>query len=259
MMNRLSRPLQHYVAVLACSVLFVLLFSHEASSQVTIRPAIGLQTMTFNGDYPANQPISPGPGQVERLGGGITGPQSAVRLQFEIFDVEKDLLRFPVSVEYYGLSGRTTFSLSSGNMERKQRLTFTHTANIVSAGAGISIVPFDLPTPYFSAEMKANHIFPSNLNARIFYSDNDETAQENDVEPAPAYTRFGAYLRLGAQLEFFEPLLLDVSVGYGALNLFGKDTDPETQRNLLIVDSQRRETELTVGYIGLNMSLIWKL
>ncbi len=258
MINRFTYPGIRFLTACACGIL-LLIVSSTAEAQVVIRPSLGLQTMTFNGDVPVNQPISPGPGQVERLGGGITGPQSGVRLQFEIFDEEKDLLRFPLSVEYYGLSGRTTFSFASASNRRKQRLTFTHSANIASLGAGAMIVPFDLPAPYLLAEMKFNYISENNLNTRIFYSDNNETVQENDVKPASSVTRIGAYVRFGAQLEFFEPLLLDVSAGYGALNLFGKETDPATQRNLLIVDNQRIEPEQTIGYIGLNLSLIWKL
>lgn len=258
MMNRFTYPGKRFLMACACCILFLIVGS-SAEAQVVIRPSLGLQTMTFNGDVPVSQPISPGPGQVERLGGGITGPQSGARLQFEVFDEESDLLRFPLSVEYYGLSGRTTFSLSTASIPRKQRLTFTHSANIASIGAGAMIVPFDLPAPYLLAEMKFNYISENNLHSRIFYSDNNETVQENNVKPANSATRIGAYVRLGAQLEFFEPLLLDVSAGFGALNLFGKETDPATQRNLLIVDNQRIEPEQTISYFGLNLSLIWKL
>ncbi|MCE7935577.1 MAG: hypothetical protein DYG96_13450, partial [Chlorobi bacterium CHB2] len=62
-----------------------------------------------------------------------------------------------------------------------------------------------------------------------------------------------------SQVEFFEPLLLDFSIGYGALNIGGRDTDPATQRNLLVVDNQRRDPEAIIGFVGVNFSIIWKL
>lgn len=258
MTYRLSNPVQLLVcgAVLAALVLFD--DPVQLQAQVTLRPSLGLQTITFNGAYPVSQPISPGPGQSERLGGGIVGPQSGVRLQFEIFDEEKDALRFPLSFEYYSLNGRTTFSLASGNLDRKQRLTFVHSAQILSGGLGAMIIPFDLPSVYFQAEAKANYIPASNLNARIFYADNGETIQENDVEASPDVFRVGAYVSIGAQMEFFEPFLLDFSLGYGALNLFGRVEDPDSGRQLLIVDPIN-QPEVTIGYVGLNMSLVWKL
>lgn len=256
------RSCLHSVRIFLCAsvlcMFLTLAFNVPVHAQVVIRPALGLQTMTFIGDKPITQPISPGPDREERLGGGMTGPQVGTRLQFEIASEENAVLRFPLSLEYYFLGGATTFSLPTFG-GRKQRLTFTHSANIASAGIGVMVVPVKNPSIYLLAEAKGNYIFPSSLEARIYYTDKNETIRQNEVEPAPGTFRIGGYGRIGAQVDFFEPFLLDFSVGYGALNLFGKETDPEKERNLLVIDSEIREPELTVGYLGLNISLIWKL
>lgn len=255
------RSCRHSARVFLCASIYALLVfasSIPAVAQVTIRPSLGLQTMTFVGDKPVTQPISPGPDREERLGGGMVGPHVGARLQFEVASQENAIIRFPLSLEYYFLDGATTFSLSTFG-GRKQRLTFTHTANIASGGLGVMVAPTKNPTVYLLAEAKANYIFPTSLEARIYYSDKNETIQQNTVEPSPGIFRIGGYARLGAQLEFFEPLLMDFSVGYGALNLFGKETDPAEERNILIIDSEIREPEETIGYLGLNISLIWKL
>lgn len=255
------RSCRHSAGMLVCAsiVAFLALASGlPASAQVVIRPSLGLQTMTFGNNSPVAQPIAPGPDREDRLGGGMSGPQVGARLQFEVSSEENAIIRFPLSLEYIFLDGATTFALPTFS-PRKQRLTFTHTGSIASAGIGVLVAPIKNPTIYLLAEAKGNYIFPSSLEARIYYSDNYETIQQNTVEPAPGIFRIGGYARIGAQLEFFEPFLLDFSVGYGALNLFGKETDAAEERNLLVVDSKLREPELTVGYLGLNISLIWKL
>lgn len=255
------RSCRHSARLFLCAVTsLVLTFIAplEGAAQVAIRPALGLQTMTFIGDRPVSQPISAGEDREDRLGGGITGPQNGIRLQFEILSEESDLIRFPLSLEYYFLSGTTTYQLPTLG-PRRQSWTFDHTANIASAGVGVMVAPFDNPDVYLLVEAKGNYIFPTSLESRIYYADNNETIQRNVVEPAPGTFRIGGYTRLGAQLEFFEPLLLDFSFGVGALNLISKETDPAEQRNLLIVDSELREPEQTIPYFGLNMSVIWKL
>src|SRR5436309_3276917 len=140
----------------------VLLFSAIACSsvnaQVTILPSIGLQTMWFNGDYPVSQPISPGIGKDLPLGGGMMSSNNGIRLQAEIIPVPKGILRFPVSIEAYTLSGRTTFSASSPTDTRKRRLFFENFGNIISAGLGVTATFFKLPSLYFSAEGRITRI-----------------------------------------------------------------------------------------------------
>src|SRR5947209_6220320 len=106
--------------IAAAVLLFCALACTSLSAQVTILPSIGLQTMWFNGDYPVSQPISPGIGKDLPLGGGMMSSNNGIRLQAEIIPVPKGILRFPVSVEAYTLSGRTTFSASSPTDGRKK-------------------------------------------------------------------------------------------------------------------------------------------
>lgn len=232
-----------------------------ATAQITVHPSIGVQTMWFNGANAIKQPISPGADRELPLGGGMNGTHPGLQLQLDLLPSSSSMFRFPILVEAYSLVGKTTFAASQPSEPRKKRWLFRHSAEVYSIGAGITVnLTESFPRPYISAVGKANFIGTSDLLSRIYYFDNNETVTERTVHPdTVGKTRFGAYIKIGTQLEFFEPLLLDFSIGYGALNILGKETDPEQQRNLLVVDNLRRDPESTVGYIGVGLSIIWKL
>lgn len=246
-------------ALLPIATLLLLTALPSATAQVVTRPSLGLQTLAFLGEPAAAQPISPGPQRELPLGGGMSGAQTGARLQIEVMSSEKSILRFPLSVEYFALDGKTTFMISSRNAERKRRLTFTHDGQIATVNLGVTAAFLTLPKLYVSGELKGVYFFPTNLNARIYYLDNDETIQEQDVEPFGSAFRIGGFLKAGAQVAFFEPLLLDFSAGIGSLNLLMKETDPAEQRNLLIVDTQRRDPEGALQYFSIGLGVIWKL
>lgn len=224
-----------------------------------IQPSIGVQTMWFNGDYPVSQDISPGSDRELPLGGGVLGSSNGIRLGLEVIPEEGSIIRFPVTLEAFFLNGKTTFPFSRLNERPVKLLTYTHRASIFAAGAGVTLSFFKRHTLYFSAEAKFHYIPATSLTPRLYNAETDETiSEQNFVPDSSAHTRFGAYLKLGSQVEFFEPFMLDFSIGYGGLNLAGKNTDPATQRNLMVVD-RRNAPEVTLGYIGLGFSIIWKL
>lgn len=233
----------------------------EGKAQFTVHPSLGVQTMWFNGDYPVRQPISPGISRDLPLGGGMMSSNNGARLQVELIPQPEGIIRFPLSVEYYDMTGKTTFSYSAPTETRKKRLLFRHEASLISVGLGATANFFTLPSLYFGAEGKFNYIPATTLTSRIYYVDNDETIPNGlqSIHPSPdPESRIGLFLKMGTQLDFFEPFLLDVNVGYGLVNMAGKDTDPATQHNLLVVDNQRHDPEVTIGYIGIGFSLIWK-
>ncbi len=233
--------------------------SRSNSGGLIIQPAIGLQTMWFNGDYPVKQDISPGRDRELPLGGGILGVSNGLHLALEVIPSEGSLIRIPVSLDAFFLNGKTTFPFSRLNERPIKLLTYTHSANIFSVGTGLTLSLFKRPSLYFSAEAKLHYIPSTTLTPRLYTLDNDSTISEQTLVPdSSAHTRVGAYIKVGTQVDFFEPFLLDFSVGYGALNLFGKNTDAATQRNLMVVDP-RNATEVTLGYIGVGLSVIWRL
>jgi hypothetical protein len=228
---------------------------------VMFHPSIGVQTMWFNGDYPISRDISPESSSNRDLplGGGVLGSSNGLHLGLEVIPSRGSIIRFPLSLDAFFLSGKTTYAASRLTEHPVKRWTFTHTGNIFSAGAGVTASFFDLPSLYISAEAKVNYIPSTHLTSRIYDAEADTTIRQVDVVPdSSAHWRYGAYIKVGTQVEFFEPFILDFSVGYGGLNLWGKNTDPATQRDLMVVDP-RNSPETTLGYIGIAFSVIWKL
>jgi hypothetical protein len=274
------RTLQSFIAWRACAAGVVLLLTaFTAHAQETndslrdnplaptgpahlvIQPSIGVQTLWFNGDYPISRDISP-ESATDRdlpLGGGVLGSSNGLHLGLEVIPSSESIIRFPISFDAFFLSGKTTYAASRLTEHPVKRWTFTHTGNIFSAGAGITASFFKLPSLYFSAEAKINYIPSTHLVSRIYNAETNETLSERDIIPdSSAHLRYGAYLKMGTQVEFFDPFILDFSIGYGGLNLLGKNTDPATQRDLMVVDP-RNTPETTLGYIGVGFSVIWKL
>ncbi|MCE2504038.1 MAG: hypothetical protein J4G05_08280 [Chlorobi bacterium] len=237
----------------------LLIQTESVHAQVVIRPSLGLQSMAFIGEPPAALPISPGSERELPLGGGIMGAHAGFRLQFEAFFPKNDLLRLPISIEYFMLNGKTTFALSSFQAPRKQLLTFTHEANIATTNIGLTASFFELPSFYVTAELKGVYMFETELRSRIFYSDNHETTASYSSHPAHGTFRIGGFAKIGSQVEFFEPFLLDFNAGVGTLNLLLKETDPNKRRDILVVDPTRHDPEQTVQYFSLGMTLVWKL
>lgn len=240
-------------------VIFFILHHPQADAQVVVRPSLGLQSIAFLGDPPATNSMSPGIERELPLGGGLSGAQTGFRLQFEAFSQKNDLLRLPISFEYFTLNGKTTFFLSSFQSTRKQRLTFTHEAQVATAGIGLTASFFDIPSLYITGELKGVYFFETDLSSRIFYADNNETVESFTGHPSPEEFRVGGFVKLGTQLAFFDPFLLDFNVGVGTLNMLLKDTDPATQRNLLVADPTRHDPEQTLSYFSLGMTVVWKL
>lgn len=237
----------------------LLLFGSQPSlTQTLIRPQVGLQTMWFNGDYPVRQPISPGVSRDLPLGGGVIGNSNGLHLGVDIIPDAESPLRIPIVAEAFFLNGKTTFAASRITDRETRRWTFTHTAQIYSMGAGIGTSFFTGPTLYMQAEGRVNILPRTDLHSRIYLLETDETISETLLHPDTTMRiRYGAYLKLGTQLPFYDPFLIDISVGYGVINLAGKEANVEDQRNLLVVDN-RPAPEVTIGYIGLGFSMIYR-
>ncbi|HVZ40821.1 MAG TPA: hypothetical protein VHI13_16195 [Candidatus Kapabacteria bacterium] len=226
-----------------------------------LHTSLGVQTMWFNGDYPASAEISPGTAGDLSLGGGIKGPSNGIRLGLEIFPQPGGAISFPMALEAYFLSGKTTYPLTALTERPTKLLTLTHSANIFSAEAGVSltVLRFKYQQLYLSALATANYIPSTSLTARQYYLQTDETLVEHKVVPdSSSHTRFGAYLKFGVRAEFFDPLMLDFSIGYGGLNLLNRNKNLATSRNLLVVEPNNAP-EAVLGYIGVGFSIIWRL
>ncbi|MEO5931261.1 MAG: hypothetical protein ABIR47_15110 [Candidatus Kapaibacterium sp.] len=235
----------------------------EPAAGIRIQAGLGVHTMWINGDVQAQREISPPNPDVP--GGGITGISPGIHAQVEIIPSPDSRFRFPVSVDAFFLSGKTTYALPPlpGQAIRPlERLLLSHTANIFGLGAGVMYSIIRKPNVYVSGQAMLNYIPSTDYVVRQYRAIDDSTIGQVVLHPdTSSHIRGGAFIQAGVQVDFFEPLLLDFSVGYGAVNILGRDTDPATRRDLLIVDSYKgakANPESTIGYIGVGFSVIWK-
>lgn len=255
-MKRTSTPTGRAIAF---ALAFLAMMSASASAQVSLRPSLGLQTFSFLGDPPAAQLMAPVADRSAPLGGGFEGAQPGIRFQLEIAGREDGILRFPLSVEYFSFDGKTTFAANTRRSDRPQRITFTHTGNILTANLGVTAAFFDKQKIYVSGEIKGVYFTETDLASRLYYGDTDETIRETSGTPFDGAFRLGGLFRVGAQLPFFDPFLLDFSAGIGVANLMLKETDPAEQRNIFTLENNRRDPEQTLQYFTIGMTLLWKL
>jgi hypothetical protein len=222
------------------------------------RPSIGLQTIFFGKDSPPAISLSPGDDR-DVIGGGFSSANNAVRVVVELIPDANGMWRIPLSFEAYQFIGKTTFAVPIPNQNRKLRWLFRHDATMFSVGTGVTAAFFSKPNLYINLEGKLNYLPPATFYNRQYYSDNNQTYREKEVDlQDEARTRFGGFARVGTQVDFFDPFLLDFSVGYGVINAFGKETDPVASRHLLTIDD-RSAPEGTIGYFGFGLSLIWEM
>ncbi|HVK40015.1 MAG TPA: hypothetical protein VNA88_15900 [Candidatus Kapabacteria bacterium] len=259
-MNRAPLTRSALRVTLAVAAIIALVPAPSAA-QFDTRPSLGIQTMLFNGDNQARRPISQGTDVMLAFGGGLSSANNGIRFGLEVVPDPEGVLRFPIVAEYYWFDGKTTFAVPSNN-RRVQQLRLHYTANMFSGGLGVTASFFNkaVASLYFSAEGRFNYFPSTTLTSRRFYLDNGELiGAERSITPdTEARTRIGAVIRMGTQADFFDPVLLDFTIGYGALNLGMKDTDPETQRDLLTAEPTLNTAERTLGFITFGLSAIWR-
>lgn len=243
----------------------LLILSQALSAQETgpgafvTRPSIGLQTIKFPENSPPANPIHPEDDRNLGPGGGFSSANNGLRIQLELMPDAKGMFRIPLSFEYYEFLGKSTFvGTNYSDTIRRIFVLTRHDASMFSFGAGVTAAFFEKPNLYVSVEAKMNMLPTPTYYSRIYFTDNDSTLADRTVELyTETRTRFGGYARVGTQVDFFDPLLIDLSVGLGVVNLFGKDTDPKTQRNLLAIDPLHPAEE-TISYFGAGLSLIYE-
>ena len=255
------------LTLLSCLALpfLLLLLSQAVSAQdggpgsFTTRPSVGLQTIKFPEGTPPANAIHPEDDRNGAPGGGFSSANNGLRIQLELMPDSKGMFRIPLSFEYFEFIGKTTFVVTRySDTIRKQFVLIRHDASMFSFGAGVTAAFFDKPNLYFSVEGKVNMFPTPTYYSRFYFYDNDSTLSDKTTELyQDTKTRFGGYARIGTQLDFFDPLMIDLSIGGGVLNMFGKDTDPQTQRNLLAVDPYKPAEE-TLVYLGAGLSLIYE-
>ena len=199
-----------------------------AQSQLRFRVAGGLSTPWITNDNPATYRIAGNGDPTDStagFGGGLDGMQIGWGLKgFADLDKQK-VYRIPFGFDFWSMSGTQTIQ---GN---RFEISVRHDVEMYSGHMGFewSFVEFPLAyaRAYVGAEARLTHVGPNSIRTYEEYRSTDPpTIRDNTVSRKEAATRIGGMVRLGIEGELYYPVFLNTSVGWGVINLFGRDTRP---------------------------------
>jgi len=222
--------------------------SAVANAQVRFRVATGLSTDWITNDNPAIYRLA-GNGDPRDtnagFGGGFDGVQFGWGIKgFADLDKQK-ILRIPFGVDYFSYRGAQSFLAPNYQIQVK------HSMDLYSPFVGFewSFVEFPLAyaRAYIGGEARVTHVAP-NLVERMITT-NGSTI-EDDINHKSAATRLGGMVRLGIEGEIYYPVFVNTSVGWGVMNLIGRDMTPtwEGGRGELLTANRRNEAGESLVY-----------
>ena len=200
----------------------------DMHAQLRFRVAAGLSTNWITNDNPATYRIT-GVGDptdtTAGYGGGLDGVQVGWGITgFADLDKQK-LYRIPFGLDVWMMGGTQTLNGTSFT------IAVRHEVQVYSGHAGFewSFVEFPLAyaRAYLGAEMRLNHVAPNSINVHEEYrSTNPPLIRDTTYSAKAAATRLGGMIRLGIEGELYYPVFINTSIGWGVMNLIGRDSRP---------------------------------
>lgn len=125
------------------------------------------------------------------------------------------------------LGGDYLFLSGGQRMEEKFfQLIGRHTMNIISLSSGLEYAFATLPLAnakvYAGAEASCSFLENIEFQRQLYYKVFDTLIVQTPTTKQSA-TRLGAAIRLGIEGELLDPLYINMSVAYSAVNLFNRD------------------------------------
>ena len=213
---------------------------------------IGISSITFNGDNPANKQIFP-KGNNTTVGGGFPNAQTALSLRTTLSIDKNRTYRIPISFDYVLLSGVQRLP------DKFYNIYATHSVHIPTISAGFEYAFLSLPLAnaklYAAADIKLSMIQKSELIVNLDYENKDfrDTTRIYGKETA---TRLGMGLRIGVDGEVFAPWYVNISAGYNAFNLLGRN---DSRGELFTPSNLSEKVESIIGAIATTILIQYKL
>jgi hypothetical protein len=235
--------------LLLSSILLLASLDH-LSSQIRYRVSAGLSTNWIISDNPAVDRIVANasgpesrPEDPTQLGGAFDGNQIGYGIRAYVDLDKQKLYRIPFGVDVFMLRGSQSFTGTNFGLLAR------HSTDVYSFHAGFeySFVEFPLAfaRAYVAGELRGSMVTNGNLytRSRVLGSDSRITTVESNFAGKSSAFRLGSMIRLGLEGEIYYPVFLNTSVGYGAMNLVGRDTRLTTEggRGELLTPSSQHE------------------
>ncbi|HLP28811.1 MAG TPA: hypothetical protein VK147_09230 [Candidatus Didemnitutus sp.] len=209
-----------------------LILATSAEGQVRFRIAAGLSTDWITNDNPAVQRIASAgeelPDDKVTAGGGFDGAQMGWGLRaYADLDKQKKF-RIPLGFDFFSFSGTQTVNSELFNIR------VTHSNQLYTGFTGFewSFIefPWAFARAYIGAEARVLIVGENTISStrNVVVGDTIQSSSQM-YNGKPSATRFGALARLGIEGEVYYPVFINTSVGWGAMNILGRDDRPTSE------------------------------
>lgn len=217
-----------------------------------IHIALGLTTSWLNGANPAGATIFP-KDTINTIGGGFIGQQPGIAVRGLFIMDSARRFRVTAGLDYIWYTG-------------PQRLegagyTFTarHTIDVPTAVLGFEYAFLKLPLAnakiYGGIEARYAFVSDGTFRRKVVYKLVDKI-QDETFSTKTDVQRLGAALRLGIEGELLDPVYVNISGAYGAVNLLGRE---DTRGELLTPTNLAEKQENILGNIFFTMMVQFRL
>ncbi|MFN4908489.1 MAG: hypothetical protein ACK475_11220 [Bacteroidota bacterium] len=215
-------------SILIVSFVLSAILSTAVEAQIRFRIATGLSTDWITNDNPAVYQLSGSPdtSNPDRpYGGSFDGAQVGWGLRGYVDLDKQKTFRIPVGVDLFLYRG--TQSIKGIGYDFR----VDHSTDLVSAFTGFewSFVEFPLAfaRAYVGAEARFLFVGENTItNTGRTFVDGKWISTQDQYTGKPSAFRMGAMARFGIEGEIYYPVFLNTSVGYGVMNLVGRDDRP---------------------------------
>jgi hypothetical protein len=221
--------------IILIGLLILLSMVSGVQGQIRYRISGGLSTNWIVSDNPAVDRIvanstgpEANPDEPTRVGGAFDGNQIGYGIRMYIDLDKQKLYRIPFGLDVFMMRGSQSFKAPNFAILAR------HSTDLYTFHAGFEYAFVEFPLAfaraYVAAELRGTMVANDNLYIRLQTIDTEGklTTNERNVLGKPDAFRLGSMIRLGIEGEIYYPVFLNTSVGYGALNLLGRDTRATT-------------------------------
>lgn len=249
------------LSFLALGVVLIANSSFAFSQKSEIKIGGGLSAAWINGANPARDFLfpdvlqgSPADSVVYLPGGSLDGLQTGIGLRARFGLADSNMIRLIVGADYLFYRGSWRIPLESGSVFLEHRVDMP---TAVLGGEYVVRQLTPLVNLYAGAEFRAAYLYSGFFDWEFKALDGSLIQERGSTTAKSSTFRLGAALRIGLEGEFEKNVIIDTNIGYGVVNLIGKD---DARGQLLTSNPSQFETEeSTVGNILFSFMLMYRI
>jgi len=205
---------------MVAAVIGLTAISLEAQGLKNIQATAGLSTMWIINDNAARESIVPRD-ETDIPGAGFDGQQIGFSIRMLYNLNEKKKLRLTTGLDYYFMRGVQRNQLTSST------IYYTYAVNVPTIVLGTEYAFVEYPPGdvriYAGIEARGAFTSAEPIDFRLVRLGDNTLIQSGTGQIKDNAFRLGGAIRLGVDGEIYEPMYVNISAGYGILNLIGRD------------------------------------